>query len=194
MKELQDSFFEKAVSFAVNLPHWCEAKDLPETEAAVRFAEDGLYIRMCCKEKDPKRVYQNKNDPVYEDSCMECFLSADRSVGYLNLECNANGAMLAAFGKDRSHRTFLADDLRPECLVTRTGQNWTVTLYLPDTLFEALYPDGRKEPLCGNFYKCGDKTEHPHFGAAAPIDSAVPDFHLPQFFIPIIDPERMETI
>ena len=56
MKELQDSFFEKAVSFAVNLPHWCEAKDLPETEAAVRFAEDGLYIRMCCKEKDPKRV------------------------------------------------------------------------------------------------------------------------------------------
>ncbi|MDD6236825.1 MAG: carbohydrate-binding family 9-like protein, partial [Clostridiales bacterium] len=40
--------------------------------------------------------------------------------------------------------------------------------------------------LRGNFYKCGDKTKHPHFGMWNPINNEFPDFHLPQFFGRII--------
>ena len=40
----------------------------------------------------------------------------------------------------------------------------------------------RGEVIKGNFYKCGDKTEIPHFGMWSPIDSEKPNFHQPQFF------------
>jgi hypothetical protein len=44
-----------------------------------------------------------------------------------------------------------------------------------------------KESLSGkkikaNFYKCGDKTEEPHYLSWSPIDTPEPDFHVPSFF------------
>ena len=33
-----------------------------------------------------------------------------------------------------------------------------------------------------NFYKCGDKTSHPHWLTWAPVDFPKPKFHLPEFF------------
>ncbi len=33
-----------------------------------------------------------------------------------------------------------------------------------------------------NFYKCGDETAVPHYGAWSPIDTPQPDFHRPEFF------------
>jgi hypothetical protein len=33
-----------------------------------------------------------------------------------------------------------------------------------------------------NFYKCGDETETPHFGAWSPVQTPQPDFHRPEFF------------
>ncbi|MHB1455061.1 MAG: carbohydrate-binding family 9-like protein [Saccharofermentanales bacterium] len=34
----------------------------------------------------------------------------------------------------------------------------------------------------GNFYKCGDKTDCPHYGCWNPILLPAPDFHVPAFF------------
>ena len=33
-----------------------------------------------------------------------------------------------------------------------------------------------------NFYKCGDKTAHPHFLSWSPVSTEKPDFHRPEFF------------
>ena len=33
----------------------------------------------------------------------------------------------------------------------------------------------------GNCYKCGDRTEHPHFLAWNPVHTPTPDFHRPEF-------------
>ena len=33
-----------------------------------------------------------------------------------------------------------------------------------------------------NFYKCGDKTAHPHFLSWNPVVSSKPDFHRPECF------------
>jgi hypothetical protein len=38
----------------------------------------------------------------------------------------------------------------------------------------------------GNFYKCGDKTIHPHYGCWSPIELPKPDFHCSDFFGEII--------
>jgi hypothetical protein len=33
-----------------------------------------------------------------------------------------------------------------------------------------------------NFYKCGDKTSHPHWLTWAPVNYPQPKFHLPEYF------------
>ncbi|MBO7549226.1 MAG: hypothetical protein J6T77_04585, partial [Clostridia bacterium] len=34
----------------------------------------------------------------------------------------------------------------------------------------------------GNFFKCGDETDAPHFGTYNPITAPEPDFHRPECF------------
>ena len=36
--------------------------------------------------------------------------------------------------------------------------------------------------LMTNFYKCGDETEFPHFGAWKEVAVPEPDFHRPEYF------------
>ena len=55
---------------------------------------DALYIHMFVEEKNPKAIYTKPNEPVYKDSCLECFLMLNDSGNYLNIEVNANGVML----------------------------------------------------------------------------------------------------
>lgn len=156
----------------------------PKTTACLEREKDGLRITMTCWEHNPKRTYTAPDSPVYRDSCMECFLSLDRRVGYLNLECNANGALYAAFGPDRNHRFLLADRKipRPAATVSVEEAFWRVVFWVPGETLRALFPKGDGEPLCGNFYKCGDETAVPHFLSAFPIDLPQPDFHCPSFF------------
>ena len=42
--------------------------------------------------------------------------------------------------------------------------------------------DHKPEKLLGNFYKCGDATEMPHYLSWNPIQTERPDFHRPEFF------------
>lgn len=159
----------------------------PKTTARIAKSAEGLYIEMVCEEKDPRRVYTNMDDPVYRDSCMECFLSLDRTVGYLNLECNANGALYCAFGPDRAHRFLLAERgiCRPQASVEIQDERWVVRFFVPEETLRALFPKGAQEPLCGNFYKCGDDTDVPHYASAFEIPLPQPDYHCPAYFQPL---------
>ena len=67
--------------------------------------------------------------------------------------------------------------------------NWNIEYRVPFQLF-AKYFD-IKAPKSGdvwraNFYKCGDKTSHPHWGSWAPVNTEQPNFHTPECFRPII--------
>ena len=45
------------------------------------------------------------------------------------------------------------------------------------------YPDfDFKGTLKANVYKCGDKTEHPHYLAWNRVEAPAPDFHRPECF------------
>ena len=75
---------------------------IPETYGYLGFVpSDGFYLKMVCKEKNPLRVYEKNQDPVYRDSAMEAFFQFDSererntNALYLNLEVNANGALRA---------------------------------------------------------------------------------------------------
>jgi hypothetical protein len=85
----------------------------------------------------------------------------------------------------------------PEDLLKRVGRwsslgdlplencsgDWELSLVIPKEIF---YPEITKTfdnvKAKGNFYKCGDCLQTPHFLSWNPIQSETPNFHLPAFF------------
>ena len=58
---------------------------------------------------------------------------------------------------------------------------WSVGMCVPFDLIGA-DPDNLPSSIRANFYKCADKSAHPHFLSWSPIDVPSPDFHRPEFF------------
>ena len=92
-------------------------KKIPETYGYLGYVpEDGFYLKMVCREKDPLRTYIADQDPVYQDSAMEAFFlfdSVKEREGlplYVNFEVNATiydeevtGQLEEAFMNDLPH-------------------------------------------------------------------------------------------
>ena len=80
----------------------------------------------------------------------------------------------------------------PQVQIERFTQDgaawWRATCLLKLSLLESLYerscdfPAGHR--MRGNFYKCGDLTDAPHWGSWAPVERV--DFHVPHLFGEII--------
>ena len=96
-------------------------------------------------------------------------------------------------GADGFFRTVPAVGEGPSCRLLRTVAKLRENAYLPvgmttlgylSEIFRLFYPDFRLIPgihFRGNCYKCGDRTEHPHFLAWNPVHTPTPDFHRPEF-------------
>ena len=164
----------------------------------------GLEVVMTCREANPRAVYYNPNDPVHTDSCMEAFLDCFPDLpqyGYLGLEMNANGACHCSFGTGRHTRSYVLQRglPHPEVAIERFVEDgadcWRATCLLKTSLLEALYerkcdfaPGHR---MRGNFYKCGDHTDSPHWGSWAPVEKV--DFHVPHLFGDLIVVSDLEN-
>ncbi|MCR5720454.1 MAG: carbohydrate-binding family 9-like protein [Lachnospiraceae bacterium] len=149
----------------------------------------GLAIDFLVKEKDPKRVYTQYNDPVYKDSAVEFFINPEPNVSekYINLEINANGAFLCRFGVARAKRTNF-DELTDTSIEIKTeilDSEWAAHVKIPNRVFKDLAnKDGfeRGDRVTFNLYKISESEEIEHYGAFSHIDSPTPNFHLPEFF------------
>ena len=121
------------------------------------------------------------------DSCMEFFFAFGADERYFNFEINPNGCIELGFGPDRKNRVRLChkaerETFQPCCV--RAADGWTAEYCLPLDFFRLFYPDFRLVPgvrFRGNCYKCGDRTEHPHYLAWNPVNTLSPDFHRPEF-------------
>lgn len=154
----------------------------PKALARLAYIEnDALYINMFVEEKNPKADYHKQNDPVYKDSCLECFINLNplHQVEYLNIEVNANGAMLMGFGKDRHARQRIEEELTIGSFKNERG--WGFTLILPIEFLKQFFTEIGHE-WRGNFYKCGDETKEVHFLSWSEVKEEKPDFHCPQWF------------
>ena len=149
--------------------------------AKVKLENNTLVVVMKCEEKNPKAIYTKRNEPVYEDSCMEFFVKFDKNdENYFNFEMNANGALLCQYGKNRHERQFIECSL-VEVQVLQTKNDWQVTLKIPETFIKQYNQSFLSSVLC-NFYKCGDKTSQPHYFSWAKILEEKPNFHCPKYF------------
>ncbi|MDR1805211.1 MAG: carbohydrate-binding family 9-like protein [Clostridium sp.] len=179
--------------------HWEGAeKYRPKTSFELWAVEDeALYVKLSTREREPRALYTERDQPVYEDSCLEVFLQPRLDdKRYINLESNANSTLWSAIGERRDGRRFLreladpAAIASPENFVDKAGGLWGLLFTIPLGLLKELYGadfsfhDG--QAMRGNFYKCGDKTPLPHWGAWRPVTENPPGFHNPECFGNII--------
>lgn len=169
---------------------WAENEKIPKVSFAIAYNEEAIFLKYYVQEKSIKAVYNNFNDPVYEDSCVEFFLAFNGEAEYYNLEFNCVGNSRVQFGAGKNGRTFIPDDLlkgiRYQSQIKTSNNsliNWELSLYLPKQLFK-FHSDLAfdKNTARVNFYKCGDGLPDPHFLCWASIEHVKPEFHLPRFF------------
>lgn len=153
---------------------------------------EGLYLKLVCLEKNPLRVYKENQDPVYKDSAMEAFFqfeetgTTDNPV-YFNFEMNANGAILACYGKNKADRVPLtAQQIQKlECMARISNDRWSVELTLPIEMLQQVYEKlSLKEgtAFTCNFYKICESKKYEHYAAYKYVESEQPNFHLPEYF------------
>lgn len=175
----------------VPLPHqWFTAHAVPKTAFRLIFlVGQGFYLEMKSQEKQPLARFTRPDEPVYKDSCMEFFANfyPQLSRDYLNFEMNAKATLLCQKGSSRKDRIFVRQlgltPPKPQAHVTADG--WSVKLLVPLSFIHAVY--GRSDfsagsRILGNFYKCGDDLDQPHFGSWHPLGENPTSFHQPETF------------
>lgn len=165
----------------------CDKPYRPRACAKMVFVEnEGVYALLMCEEENPRTVCKSTGEKVYQDSCLELFLSLG-DAGYINIETNSDGVYLSEFGKSRAERALLSDitDKEPTIAPVRNGNMWGNEIFIPNALLSELYPDFSSVTIGeyrGNFYKCGDLTETPHYGSFSPMRTLDLGFHDPEYF------------
>ena len=162
----------------------------PEARVQGLYIKDkALAFRLVSLAAPSRAVNTEPDSSVWEDSCLECFLSFD-GKSYMNIEVNANAAFLCCFGPDRHERKFVRSTgvPLPEVSAAKSDAGWEIEISIPLGCIEALWGCKAKsgDSFSANFYSCGDMTPAPHYAAWNRVETETPDFHRPEFFGSII--------
>ena len=159
----------------------------PEVQFQIAYDGGHIFLHYQVKEEFVKATYIRPNENVWEDSCVEFFLSLDNKQTYYNLEFNALGTGLIGYGPavkaERNRLTAEQIDTVDSYMQLHkvNGQKaWEIILVIPKLLFGDVELEGKT--FHANFYKCGDGLPQPHFMAWNNIDLPSPNFHRPDFF------------
>ncbi len=167
----------------VNCFPWDKGGYKPNTTAQLLYSDLGLTVRMETNEKPLLARFENNNDAVCNDSCMEFFVMPNiNEAHYFNFEINPKGTMLLGYGTGRADIVFLDFDKSIFDVESKvTDEKWELKFFIPYSFVNQL-TNGFTENFKGNFFKCGDETVHPHYGCWNNITAAQPDFHRPECF------------
>lgn len=151
----------------------------------------GFILQMTCIESDPLRVYKKNEEAVYLDSAMEAFIEfapETRKGTYVNIEMNANGAMLNRFGQVPPGRKVYTEFTNAPCTCEAyIGEDsWTVEATITLQYVKELFGKDSYEPgdrIRCNFYKlCASEIPTQHYGSYTVINNETWNFHMPEFF------------
>lgn len=177
----------------------------PKTEARVLYDEDGLYVAFRVADRYVRACATRPQESVCRDSCVEFFVQPRPDAGYFNFELNCIGTILLHYVESHKHPKDgtakyapVAPDLLRDVRIKpslrgpieteiATPLAWNIAWFIPRKLLE--HHVGPLGPFAGqtwraNFYKCADKTSHPHWGSWVSIGEAL-NFHQPDRFAPI---------
>lgn len=182
----------KAQRECIDQINWVEYPYKPITVFDIARTDENLYIRYFVKGNSLKAVYDMDGSPVYTDSCVEFFMKQVDAPDYYNFEFNCIGTCDASRRTSRDAKDSLTPDeyasirrhtsLDKHVFSEKLGvHSWELIVSIPFKVM-GLDPANLPEKIMGNFYKCADKTEFPHFVSWSPIDLETPNFHCPEFF------------
>lgn len=181
---------ENEVEFhSIDVVNW---KDYPyKPEVSFRIAHTGheILLHYKVKEASVRAVAAGDNGRVWEDACVEFFVSPDGDDCYYNFECNCIGRLLVQGGAVNERRPTASPEvlgmvkrwssLGTEPFEERLGEcSWELVMVIPVSAFfkhSVGSLDGKT--MKGNFYKCGDKLQTPPFSFLEPYRFGTP--HVP---------------
>ena len=142
------SYLDKsAVPFHwIDTVNWKSYPYRPEATFRIAHTREVILIHYRINEADIKAVCNRDNGKVWEDSCVEFFISF-REEEYYNIECNCIGKILIGKGSGKTGRVPLPDDLLKkvnrwsslgDLPVENLSGDWEVSLVIPKEIF---YPD-----------------------------------------------------
>ena len=178
--------------FDVDCVNWPEAFPYaPLCGGRVARTRDALVVDFRVSGLDLRARNTADNGRQWEDSCVEVFIQDPEDGNYYNFEINALGKVLACKGPERHNRTPRpAEEMEQILRLTQMEggpleqegiHTWRVGVVIPFRLL-GIDPERLPRSIRANFYKCGDKTAHPHFLSWSPVETPKPDFHRPEFF------------
>lgn len=186
---------EEKIGFSrINTVNWTDYPYCPMALFRVAYTDSSLLLNYKVSEATVRAEALEDNGRVWEDSCVECFITPEGCDGYYNIECNCAGTVLVGYGKDRHDRARAQLELlqkverwsslgRALFAERKVEEPWEIALIVPfGTFFNDNITSMQGQTARANFYKCGDKLTTPHFLSWNPITAGQPDFHRPEAF------------
>jgi hypothetical protein len=189
--ELMDGFGHRDLVENLN---WKETYPYrPITLFNIARSNNSIFIKYSVRGSMLRAIYSNDLEPVNEDSCVEFFCKLPDSDNYMNFEFNCIGTCNASKRKSKTEGVvrYTLDELAQIKRYPSIGRRafnemegmfeWELTVKIPFTLM-GIDPNNLPKKLLGNFYKCADGTDSPHYVSWSPIKTEKPNFHCPEFF------------
>lgn len=186
---------EQHVGFhPLDVVNWAAYPYRPEVSFRMAHTGRELLLHYKVKEASVRALAAADNGRVWEDACVEFFVSPQGNDCYYNFECNCAAKLLIQAGMWNERRPLAEPEvlaevkrwssLGTEPFAEKAGEcSWEVTLVIPvGAFFQHSLTSLDGLTMKGNFYKCGDKLQTPHFLSWSPIGLERPMFHCPAFF------------
>lgn len=173
---------------ALQIDQWMRTEPMPvSAQAQLCYDDEALHIRLSAVEENIRAELFGKLDEICEDSCLEfffCPIPGDRR--YFNIECNLNGCLFLGFGPNVDELVRLIPE-NPSIVpqARRIEGGWETVYAIPYRFVRQFFPEFSPAPggsIRANCYKCGDKTEKPHYLAWNPVSYQRCAFHNPDAF------------
>lgn len=171
----------------------------PRTTVKLAYTAAAVHVRFRVADRYVRATARRHQESVCGDSCVEFFFTplAEASSAYFNLEINCGGTVLFHFHPAAGQEAavipvedcagIVTDQSLPPIVdpEIKAPVTWTLAAAIPLDLLRRYGPVA--VPQTGtvwraNFYKCADRTSHPHWLTWSPVDFPRPNFHLPRFF------------
>lgn len=178
---------------SIDVLNWKEAFPYkPVVVFDIARGKEDLYIHYFVRGLSVRALADRDGIFVHEDSCVEFFMRKADEMNYINFEFNCIGTCYACRHLSREESTSLTagefrsirryTTLQSEAFAEKRGlYAWELVVAIPFRVM-GLDPENLPEKIRGNFYKCADKTENPHYATWSPIDLPTPNYHCPEFF------------
>lgn len=194
----ESAAWKNVPALAISRPMGDKPAHHPDTRAKLLLAPDALQVIFRVEDRYVRSVHGHQ-EAVCRDSCVEFFFvpGTDLAEGYFNLETNCGGHMLfrhqhvprgpaTEIAREDCDRIILHHSMPPTVEPEVPGPVvWTLQYRLPLGILARYAPVTPPAPGVrwrANFYKCADRTSHPHWLTWSEVHRPQPDFHVPEDF------------